>query len=89
MYQARKVSGHICVLRVSILPHEGGKDREVLATSGAYPLTFVTQIFHNGQPGRGCDRKTFEVMTNVHQPNHFAHKTIIWYDYLCPHQKKK
>jgi hypothetical protein len=25
----------------------------------------VTQIFHNGQPGRGADRKTFEVMTST------------------------
>jgi hypothetical protein len=28
----------------------------------------VTQIFHSGQPSRGCDRKPFEVGTNVHQP---------------------
>ena len=27
-----------------------GKDREVFTTSGTYPWSFVTQIFHNGQP---------------------------------------
>ena len=35
---------------------------------------FLTHILHNSQPSRGCDRNTFEVMTNVHQPNRFAHK---------------
>jgi hypothetical protein len=35
----------------------------VFTTSGTYPWSFVTQIFHNGQPSRGGDRKTFEVMT--------------------------
>jgi hypothetical protein len=29
------------------------KDREVFATSGTYPWSFVTQIFHNGQPSHG------------------------------------
>ena len=51
---------------------------------GTYPWSFVTQICHSGQPSRGCDRKTFEVMTNVHPPNRFAHKERIWYDYICP-----
>jgi hypothetical protein len=32
-------------------------------------------------------RKTFEVMTNVHQPNRFGHKQIVWYDYIFPHTK--
>ena len=32
-------------------------------TSGTYPWSFVTQIFHNGQPSHGGDRKIFEVMT--------------------------
>jgi hypothetical protein len=49
----------------------------------------VTQIFHSGQPSRGCDRKPFEVVTNVHQPNSFAQKERIGYDYLCPHKKEK
>ena len=33
--------------------------------------------------------QTFEVMNNVHQPNRFAHKQIIWYDCLCPLKKRK
>ena len=45
--------------------HEGGKIREVFATSGTYPWSFVTQIFHNGQPSHGGDRKTFEMMTTT------------------------
>jgi hypothetical protein len=56
---------------------------------GTYPWSFVTQICHSGQPSRGCDRKTFEVMTNVHPPNGFAHKERIWYDYICPKKKEE
>jgi hypothetical protein len=41
------------------------KDREVLMTSGTYPWSFVTQIFHNGQPSHGGDRKSCEVMTST------------------------
>ena len=32
--------------------------------SGTYPWSFVTQIFHSGQPSHGGDRKIFEVMTS-------------------------
>jgi hypothetical protein len=35
-----------------VISHERGKDREVFTTSGTYPWSFVTQIFHNGQPSR-------------------------------------
>ena len=56
---------------------------------GTYPWSFVTQICYSGQPSRGCDRKTVEVMTNVHPPNRFAHKERIWYDYICPHIKEE
>jgi len=28
-------------------------------TSGTYPWSFMTQIFHSGQPSHGGDRKTF------------------------------
>ena len=35
------------------------------ATSGTFPWSFVRQIFHNGQPSHGGDRKTFEVMTST------------------------
>ena len=30
------------------ISHEQGKDREVFTTSGTYPCSFVTQIYHNG-----------------------------------------
>jgi hypothetical protein len=46
-----------------VISHERGKDRVVFTTSGTYPWSFVTQIFHNGQPSHGGDRKTFEVMS--------------------------
>ena len=32
---------------------------------GTYPWSFVTQIFHNGQPSHGGNSKTFEVMTST------------------------
>jgi hypothetical protein len=48
-----------------VISREWGKDREVLTTSGTYPWLFVTQIFHNGQPSHGGDRKIFEVMTST------------------------
>ena len=48
-----------------MISNERGKDREVFPTRGTYPWSFVTQIFHNGQAGRGGDRKTFEVMTST------------------------
>jgi len=37
----------------------------VLTTSGTYMWSFVTQIFHNGQPSHAVNRKTFEVMTST------------------------
>jgi hypothetical protein len=48
-----------------VISHERGKDREVFTISGTYPWSFVTQIFHNGEPSRGGNRKTFEVMTST------------------------
>ncbi len=45
-----------------VISDERGKDREVFTTSGTYPWSFVTQIVHSGQPSRGGDRKTLEVM---------------------------
>jgi hypothetical protein len=48
-----------------VASHERGIDRGVLTTSGTYSWSFVTQIFHNGQPSHGGDRKTFEVMTST------------------------
>jgi hypothetical protein len=40
----------------------------MFTTSGTYPWSFVTQIFHSGQPSRGVDRKTFKVMTSSSIP---------------------
>jgi len=37
----------------------------MFTTSGTHPWSFVTQIFHNGQPSHGGDRKIFEVMTST------------------------
>ena len=37
----------------------------MFTTSGTYPWSFVTQIFHNGQPSHGGDRKIFELMTSI------------------------
>ena len=37
------------------ISHKRGKDREVFTTSGTYPWSFVTQIFHSGQPRHGGD----------------------------------
>ena len=34
-----------------VISHERGNDRAVLTTSGTYPWSFVTHIFHNGQSG--------------------------------------
>ena len=48
-----------------MISHERGKDCEVLTTSGTYPWSFVTQMFHIGQPSHGGDHKTFEVMTST------------------------
>ena len=47
-----------------VISHEWGKDREVLTTSETYPWSLVTQIFHNGQPSYGGDRKTFRKCSN-------------------------
>ena len=44
-----------------VISHDSGKNREVFTTSGTYPWSFVTQVFHNGQPSHGGDRKTFEM----------------------------
>jgi hypothetical protein len=41
-----------------VIKREWGKDREVLTTSGTYPWSFVTQIFHSetacSKKGYGC-----------------------------------
>ena len=56
------------------------KGPEVFTTSGTYPWSFVTQIFHNGQPSHGGDRKTFEVMTSTLPKGTLV--LTVWY-FLC------
>jgi hypothetical protein len=48
-----------------VISREWGKDREMYTTSGTYSWSFVTQIFHNGQPSHGGEPKMFEVMKTV------------------------
>jgi hypothetical protein len=48
-----------------VISREWRKNREVFKTSGTYLWSFVTQIFHSGQPSHGGDRKVFEVMTST------------------------
>ena len=48
-----------------VISHERWQDREAFTTSRTYPWSIVTQVFHNGQPSRGGDRKTFDVMTST------------------------
>ena len=39
---------HVNLVTNPVISRELGKEREVLTTSGTYPWSFVTQIFHNG-----------------------------------------
>jgi hypothetical protein len=39
--------------------------RILITISGTYSWSFITQIFHSGQPSNGGNRKTFEVMTST------------------------
>ena len=64
-----------------VINHEWGKDQEVFTTSGTYPWSFVTQIFHNGQPRHGGDRKTFEVL----KPGNITSRSLI---FECPRRWK-
>jgi hypothetical protein len=48
-----------------VISSEWGKDREVFTTSGTYPWSFVTQIFHKDQTSHGGDRKIFEAMNST------------------------
>jgi hypothetical protein len=48
-----------------LIRQEGGKDREVFATSGTYSWSFVPHISNNSQTGHDGDRKSFEMMTST------------------------
>jgi hypothetical protein len=37
----------------------------MISDCDTYPWSFVTQIFHKGQPSHGTDRNIFEVMTSA------------------------
>jgi hypothetical protein len=50
---------HLYVTTLPVNSHYWRKDREVFTTNGTYPWSFVTQIFHSGQP----NHKAFEVIT--------------------------
>ena len=45
------------------------RTREVITTSRTYPWSCGTQIFHNGQPSHGGDRKTFEILKVISWPD--------------------
>ena len=78
---------HVTLGTNPMISHEWGKDRGVLTTSGTYRWSIVTQIFRNGQPTHGGDRKTFEVMTST-QPivfmNLLIFKGVLLLERRCP-----
>ena len=47
-YCATSGTRHVNLVTNPEISRELGKEREVLTTSGTYPWSFVTQIFHNG-----------------------------------------
>ena len=59
-----------------IISRECGKDREVFMTSGTYSWSFVTPIFHNGQPSHDGDRKIFELMISTLPKG--THGSVAW-----------
>ena len=54
-----RVARRVDLVTHLVISHELEKDREVLTTSGTYPWSSVTQIFHNGQPSHGGGGKIF------------------------------
>jgi len=40
-------------------------NEERIGKGGTYLWSFMTQIFHSGQPSHGGDCKAFEVMTST------------------------
>jgi hypothetical protein len=49
----------------NMMPKHICETKETFTTSGTYPWSFVTQIFHNGQSSHGGGRKTLEMMTST------------------------
>jgi hypothetical protein len=66
-----------------VISREWGKYREVFTTSGTYPWSFVKQIFHNGQPSHGGDRKMFEVMTSTYDKRDDFNFPIVNIPFIC------
>ena len=58
-----------------MISHERGKDRGLLTTSGTYPWSYLTHIFHNGQPGHQIS-KGIVTACNYMNGNDVQH--IIW-----------
>jgi hypothetical protein len=54
-----------------VISREWGKEREVF-TSGTYPWSFVTHIFHNGQPSHGSNRKISKWWLQLYQKETFG-----------------
>jgi hypothetical protein len=51
--------------------------------SGTYPWSFVTQIFHSGQPSHGGDRKLFEAMTSTLPKGTIGKLLIVNFPFIC------
>jgi hypothetical protein len=85
---------HVNLVTNPVISHQWEKDREVFTTSGPYPWSFVTQIFHNGQPSHGGDRDfttkemisifplwTFHLHVATFQQHlHMEYISLRWYD---------
>jgi hypothetical protein len=58
-----------------LISHEWGKDQGVFTASGTYQRSFVTQIFHSGQPIHGGDRKA-KIFPDSHVENHSTDSSV-------------
>jgi hypothetical protein len=63
--------------------HEWGKDREMFTTNGTYPWSFVTQIFHSGQPSHGGNRIIFVGLNHTSESSVRAKYTIYLPSFLA------
>jgi hypothetical protein len=53
-----------------VISREWGKDREEFTTNGTYPWSFVTHIFHNGQPSHGGNLLLYITPVSPANQNH-------------------
>jgi hypothetical protein len=63
----------------TVISHEWGKDREVFTTSGTYPWSFVTQIFHSDQPSHGGVKSLFVLLCFFFWPFLLRYSLNIFY----------